>query len=326
MLKFIHTLLAVIVIIVITPQLSFAQGNVVAIVNGQKVYEADLNLAVTELGAELDKLPAEVRRWAVLEYVVETQILASAAIDDKIGSGSIFQARLEYARRRILRDMYSEAITRQVKDVDIKAFYDKEVAAVKTVEEVRLRHILTDSEAAAFEVLKKVKAGGDFRKTAREVSKDPASNWRDGDLGFLTRDKLNDAFAASIDGVRVGLCDRLAQTEFGWHVIFVEERKTPPPPTLADVNDRVREMLAQRELQRIMSELRKKSDIKVLDASINQPSSALNAQVADSAPSKMPEPAVLSEATRKSAVKPAGKARTSPDSKTEEWGSGFFKR
>lgn len=264
---------------------------------------------------------------ALLEYMIETQILARAAQDANLNSGSLFQSRLEYARRRLLRDIYFERLALgQIKESDVQSYYDEQVTALGVEDQVRVRHVLVDSEAAAIDVLRRVKAGADIKVLARELSKDPASNWQEGDLGFLALDKLNESFAKSIAGVKSGVSERLAQTEFGWHVVYVEERRKQQVPPLAEIRYGIQDLLAQRRLQKLMGELRKTADIKIFDSSIKQSPSALNSQVAESPPTKAPESLVSSEATKKSAARPPTNTHAKPKSQAEEWSGNFFKR
>ena len=170
--------------------------------------------------------------------------------------------RRRAAAASFLRDIYFERLALgQIKESDVQSYYDEQVTALGIEEEVRVRHVLVDSEAAAIDVLRRVKAGADIKVLARELSKDPASNWQEGDLGFLALDKLNESFAKSIAGVKSGVSERLAQTEFGWHVVYVEERRKQQVPPLAEIRYGIQDLLAQRRLQKLMGELRKTADI-----------------------------------------------------------------
>jgi peptidyl-prolyl cis-trans isomerase C len=105
-----------------------AQDKPVATVNGKSVTEADLKMAETELGPELAQLPEGSRRRILLEYMIENQVFADAAEGAKLAAGADFEARMQYWRRRALRDLYFEKTIRaSVKDEDAKAFYDEQV-------------------------------------------------------------------------------------------------------------------------------------------------------------------------------------------------------
>ena len=136
-------------------QTAKAQGEekTVAKVNGKAITEADMQLAEAEIGNELGSIPAEARRRVVLEYVIENQLFADAAEAAKLGSGAAFEERMNYWRRRALREYYFEAeLKNSVSDDEAKKFYDQQVGSAKAQEEVRARHILVDNEDLAKEL------------------------------------------------------------------------------------------------------------------------------------------------------------------------------
>jgi hypothetical protein len=202
--------------------------------------------------------------------------LATASWAAKNDQSARFQQRIDFARRSILRDIYFAQVASAVTETDIQSFYDEQVARLARSEEVRLRHILLETEAAAQEVLRKVQSGADFKRVARELSRDPATNWQEGDLGFLAVEKLNESFARALLGTASGVSERIAQTEFGWHVIFVESRRKSPIPPLPEVREDIRNLLAQKKVRERVAVLRNNAKVEILDPKFSavQPASA----------------------------------------------------
>lgn len=170
---------------------ALGQERVVAKVNGKEITETDMRLAEAEIGNELGNLPPETRRRVLLEYLIENQLFAEAADGEKLGSGTQFDDRMQYWRRRALRDAYFErTVKASISNADARKAYDQQVAGAKQEEEIRARHILVDSEQQAKEVFEKIAHGEDFVRMAKAHSKDPGSKEDGGDLGYFARGQM----------------------------------------------------------------------------------------------------------------------------------------
>ena len=144
---------------VMAASLAVAQDQVVAKVNGKSITESDMRLADAEIGNELGSLPPEQRRRVLLEYLIENQLFAEAAEGEKLASGAQFDERMQYWRRRALRDSYFERnVKSSVDDREARKLYDQQVSGIKPEEEVRARHILVESEDKAREVYREDRA------------------------------------------------------------------------------------------------------------------------------------------------------------------------
>ena len=112
----------------------------------------------------------------LVEFLIENQLFADAAEGQKLGAGAAFDERMQYWRRRALRDAYfDKSVKDAVNDADARKFYDSQVGALKPEEEVRARHILVESKDKARELFEKIAHGSDFAQLAKEHSKDPGS-------------------------------------------------------------------------------------------------------------------------------------------------------
>ena len=174
---------------------AFAQDKSLVTVNGQPLTQADIKRAESEMGPELARLPEAQRRQRIIQILVETEVMATAAEADKLGEGPDFEARLKSYRRRALRDTYFDKKIRDtIGDADVKAFYDKQAELTKTNPQVRARHILVEKEEDAKALRARIVKGEDFAKLAKESSKDPGSGANGGDLGFMQRGQTVPAF------------------------------------------------------------------------------------------------------------------------------------
>ncbi len=250
---------------------ALAQDTALATVNGKPVAAADLKLAETELGPELAQLPEASRRRILLEYVIENQIFADAADGAKLSTGAEYEQRMQYWRRRALRDLYFEKTIRaSVSEADAKAFYDEQVKAMKPEEEVKARHILVEDEAKAKELADKLGKGGDFAALAKEFSKDPGSKENGGDLGFFAKGQMVPEFEAAAFALEKGKTSAPVKSNFGWHVIQVEDKRMRQPPPFDGLKERIINSLLQKKAQTVGGELRTAAKIEYIDPEIKK--------------------------------------------------------
>jgi len=265
--SFIRLLAAVSVFYIATVQ---AQDRIIAKVNGVTITESQLNLAEEELGAQLQQLPPEQRKVLLLEYLIENQILAKAANEEKLTESENFKARMAYYRLRALRDTFYETNVRtKVSDTDVKKFYDAQIANVKPETEVRARHILVEKEDDAKELIKQLEKGADFEKLAKENSKGPSAA-QGGDLGYFTRGRMVPEFDAVVFDLKTGGISAPVKTQFGWHVIKVEDVRSKAAPPLDALKDRIMGMLVQQKAQEVVGDMRKKAEVEVLDEELKK--------------------------------------------------------
>ena len=266
----------------------FAQGAL-ATVNGKPLTETDMKLAETEIGPDIASLPDATKRRVLIEYLIENQLFSEAAEGDKLAAGAAFEARMQYWRRRALRDLYfDKAVKGGVAEAEAKKFYDDQVKAIKPEEEVQARHILVEKKELAVELADKVKKGGDFAALAKEHSKDPGSKEQGGDLGFFGKGQMVPAFEDAAFKLTKGQVSEPIETQFGWHVIKVDEKRTRPVPTFDTVKERIMASLTQQKAQQIGTDLRTKAKIEYLDADIKKQIEAEKTAPAAAAPSAPP--------------------------------------
>lgn len=244
-------------------------GPSVATVNGQPVSSSVFDLyvgSVTQQPAE--NLPAE-QKDQLVDQLVSMKLAADAAQKAGLDKGQDVQAQLELTRLNVLADAQFKKYLEDnpVTDAEVQAEYDTQVAAMpkESGQEYNASHILVDSKVTADAVIAQLKAGGDFAKLAREQSKD-GSKENGGNLGWFTPETMVKPFSDAVVALEKGkYTETPVESQFGWHVILLNDSRQgappPAPPALADVRDRVVQLVQQKKLRSYLDELRKAANV-----------------------------------------------------------------
>ena len=243
-----------------------AQAKTLATVDGQAITDQDVDDATADIGPNLpEKADAAAKRKYVLDYLIDLKLVARKAMTDKIDAEPEFQRKAAYFHDKLAMEAELSKIGKQA-DTE-KAEHDAYDAAAKAQPpepEVHARHILLPDEAAAKAALARVKAGEDFAKIATEVSKDPGSEG--GDLGWFTKDRMVPEFSEQAFKMEPGQISDPVKTQFGWHVIKVEEKRTKSFPPFDAVKDQAGKYVQQKAQSEAVSDLRKTAKIERFDA------------------------------------------------------------
>jgi peptidyl-prolyl cis-trans isomerase C len=238
-----------------------AKTTAVATVNGQTIDSEVFDVFVQ---AVTNKPPADApaeQKSQMLDQLINMTLAAQAGEKEGLQKDPAVQARLQLLHTQILAEAATEKYIKAhpVSESEIKAEYDTQVANMP--KEYKARHILVDSKEKADEVIKQLNAGGDFAKIAEKESKDSSAK-EGGDLGWFTLQTMVKPFADAVASLQKGqTTQEPVQSQFGWHVINLEDVRTPTAPSFDDVKSQV-EMLAQRKkLQAYLDELRKTAKI-----------------------------------------------------------------
>jgi peptidyl-prolyl cis-trans isomerase C len=244
-----------------------AEDKVLAKVNGHAITEADVRNVEVELGMELTSIPADKRQQMVVEYLIQHELFATAAEKDKLDQGTSYESRLAYYKRRALRDTYYEKMVHStVTEAEARKFYDEQAKAAADNPQIKARHILVEKEADARDLREKLARGEDFAALAKAHSKDPGSGAQGGDLGFLQKGQTVKAFDETLQKLKPGEISDPVQTEFGWHIIQVQERRALPP--FDGLKDRIVGRLVQQKAQAVSEDLRSKAQIEFVDPAL----------------------------------------------------------
>ncbi len=271
-LRFAQALLALTVAAAALPMAAanvYAEDKVVATINGMPITDADLAIADSEIGADMGTLPPAQKRMSLLEFLIDNQLFAEAADGEKLGQGPEFETRLKYLKRRALRELYFEKVIKaSVSDADARKLYDDQVKLIKPEEEVSARHILVETEEKAKELKEKVKSGGDFVALAKENSKDPGSKDDGGNLGYFGHGQMVPQFEEVVFKLAKGEVSDPVKTQFGWHLIKIEDKRFKQPPAFDVVKDRIVQSQLLQKAQQSAVALRAKSKIEFVDPEI----------------------------------------------------------
>ncbi len=252
---------------------AFAQADkVVAKVDGISITERDVQLASEDLGERLAQLPEDRKRDEVINYLVDLKLGAKAAAEAKIADTPDFAARLAYYREKVLLDEYltregKKAVTAEA----AKKLFDDTTKAMAPEEEAHARHILVEDEAQAKTVVERLKKGEDFAKVAAELSKDPGSGKEGGDLGWFTKDRMVPEFAEAAFKLKKGEVSQPVKSQFGWHVIRLEDKRAKPLPDFAAVKPQIDQYLERKAQQDLVLALREKAKVERLDKPAEAP-------------------------------------------------------
>jgi peptidyl-prolyl cis-trans isomerase C len=246
-----------------------ADDPVVARVNDIEIKQSDLDYAASEVGPRIASLPALDRKRVLLQYLIENELMAGAGQKDSLDKTDSFPGRAAYHQRRALRDAFFDAsITGAVNENDAKKIFDEKIAGLKPEQEIRARHILVATEPEAKEIAERLKKGEDFATLAKEKSKDP--NAEGGDLGFFTRGQMLKPFEDAAFALEVGELSDPVQTQFGWHIIKLEEKRDQALPTFDQVKAAIIAQLVQAKAQEVVGGLRDAAKIEVLDPELKK--------------------------------------------------------
>lgn len=243
--------------------------SVVAKVNGVEIKQSDLDFAASEVGPRLANYSPKDRRKVLLQYVIENELMAGAGQKDNLDKTESFPGRVAYHQRRALRDAFFDTkINDAVTEADAKKVFDEKVAGMKPEQEIHARHILVATEDEAKDIAERLKKGEDFAALAKEKSMD--SGAEGGDLGFFSRGQMLKPFEDAAFALDVGEISAPVQTQFGWHIIKVEEKRNQPLPSFDQVKEAIVSQLVQAKAQEIVTGLRDSAEIEVVDPELKQ--------------------------------------------------------
>jgi peptidyl-prolyl cis-trans isomerase C len=251
---------------------------VVARVNGVDIRDSDLAFAEEEIGGNMPSIPPEQKRDYLINYLVDVIVLSQAAEKQKLDDRPDVKHRLAFDHSRLLMEaLLQDAGKAALSDEAEHKLYDEAIKQVKAEEEVHARHILVVSEDEAKAILAQLKGGADFIVLAKEKSKDPGSAESGGDLGYFTKEQMVPEFAEVAFKLGKGQLSDPVKTQFGWHIIKVEDRRTKPTPTFEQVKPQIENYIAHRAQAELVENLRKTANVERLDkpptpdASLNPP-------------------------------------------------------
>ncbi len=238
---------------------------VIARVNGVDIKQSDLTLAEEDVGGEMQAASPEAKREQLIAYLSDIIMVTQAAEKKNLGDNPDFKRRLAFLRNKLLMGFGLQEETKAaLTEEALQQTYNDAVKSAGGQEEVRARHILVENEDEAKAILEQIKGGADFATLAKEKSKDPGAA-DGGDLGYFTKDQMVPQFADVAFKMYPGQLSNPVKTQFGWHVIKVEDKRTKQPPEFEKVKDQIETFLARKAQTEYVAKLRQSAKIERLD-------------------------------------------------------------
>lgn len=248
-----------------------AADPVVAKVGDAEILKSELDLAIGSLDPQLAQLPDEQKRAAALSGLVDVKLLAKDAEKEGLQNDADFKKRLAYLNDRELHNaFFKKHVVEAVTPDEVKARYDKEVAAIKPQEEVKARHILVKTEDEAKAIIKELDGGKDFATLAKEKSTDPNKD-DGGDLGYFTKDRMVPEFSEAAFRLEKGKYTTTpVKSQFGYHVILLEDKRLQPPPPLEQVEPQVKQLVMRDKYLALLASAKQGSTVEISDPALKK--------------------------------------------------------
>src|SRR3569833_611945 len=230
-------------------------------VNGSEIRQSDVTAAEKDIGASLAQLDPASRQSSIVQLLIDLKLVAKAAEDKKIADTPDFKQKLAFTRSRLLMDtLLDQEGKAAVTDAALKKVYDDAAKQISGEQEVHARHILVETEDQAKEIIAKLKKGADFAELAKKESKDPGAS-DGGDLGFFTKDQMVPEFSAAAFALEPGKISEPVKSQFGWHIIKVEEKRNRKPPEFDQVKSQIEAYVTRKAQADYVAKLREGAKI-----------------------------------------------------------------
>src|SRR6201995_2676132 len=250
---------------------------VLAKVTGSEIHQSDMALAEEELGPSLDKMDPATKQENLLAFLIDMKIVSKAAEDKKVENNEEFKKRLAFARNRLLMDslLASEGKAATTDDA-MKKVYDDAAKQIGGEQEVHARHILVETEDEAKAVKAELDKGADFAELAKKKSKDPGAS-DGGDLGFFTKEQMVPEFSAVAFALEPGKISDPVKSQFGWHIIKVEEKRNRKAPDFDQVKAQIETYVTLKAHADYVPKRREGAKIEPMDQAANTPAAVPDA-------------------------------------------------
>jgi peptidyl-prolyl cis-trans isomerase C len=255
-----------------------AADPVIAKVDGTEIRQSDLNIAEEDLGHDIPVNDDAGKRDYLVNYLTDLLLIAKSAEGKKIPDTAEFKQRLAFLRNKALMEtVLGQESKAALTEPALRKIYDDATKNSSTEQEVRARHILfrvadpndqAASKAAEEKVkstIERIKKGEDFAKLASALTEDPSGKQDGGDLGYFTKDQMVPEFSEAAFGLDKGQISGPVKTQFGWHVLKVEDKRMREPPPFEKVRSEIEEYASRKAQSDIVTKLRADAKIERLD-------------------------------------------------------------
>jgi peptidyl-prolyl cis-trans isomerase C len=248
----------------------------VAKVNSVEVHQSDLAVAEDEAG-QIPQMSPEAKQDYLVQFVADMILVSKAAQDKKFGDSADFKRKLEFARKKLLMEGLLQSVGKEaLTDEAMHKVYDEAVKQISEEKEVNARHILfratagdekagKEAEDKAKAVIVRLKKGEDFAKVATEVTEDPSGKANGGDLGYFTKEQMVPEFSDAAFKLEKGQISEPVKSQFGWHVIKVEDKRTKQAPKFEEVKPQIENFVVRKAQADLVTKLRADAKIERMD-------------------------------------------------------------
>jgi peptidyl-prolyl cis-trans isomerase C len=248
------------------------QDPLVAKVNGTEIHQSDLAIAEAEAG-QLPPMSPAAKKDYLVQFMADMILVSKAAEAKKMGDSAEFKRKVAFSRDKLLMEQLLTATGKAALTADaMHKVYDEAVKQMSQEMEVHARHILIRAAAgddkASKEAEDKIKAvivrlkkGEDFEKVAKEVTEDPSGKANGGDLGYFSKEQMVPAFSETAFKLDKGQISEPVKTQFGWHVIKVEDKRVKPMPKFEDVKPQIEQYVTRKAQAELVTTLRASAKI-----------------------------------------------------------------
>jgi peptidyl-prolyl cis-trans isomerase C len=237
---------------------------VVARVDGAEIRQSDLAAAEEDVGNQVAQMTPEAKRDYLISFLSDMILVAKAAEAKKMQDTAEFKRRFALARTKLLMEQYLQAEAKTAAtETAMRKIYEDAIGQMSKEPEVRARHILVETEDEAKALLAELKKGADFAELAKSKSKDPGSA-DGGDLGYFTKDQMVPEFSEVAFKLDKGALSDPVKSQFGWHIIKVEDKREKQPPEYDKVKDQLETYAVRRAQVEMITKLRQAAKIERL--------------------------------------------------------------
>jgi len=239
---------------------------VIARANGVDIHQSDLAFADEEIGSNVPaQMTPEQKREYLITYLGDIIVLAQAAEQQRLGDKPDVQRQMAFERNKVLMEALLRNAGKAAQTDDaLHKVYDEAVKKMTNEEEVHARHILVATEQEAKDIEAQLKGGADFAALAKEKSKDPGAA-NGGDLGYFTKDQMVPEFSEAAFKLDKGQISDPVKTQFGWHVIKVEDKRVKPAPKFEDVKAQIENFVTRKAQAELVTKLRADAKVERMD-------------------------------------------------------------
>jgi peptidyl-prolyl cis-trans isomerase C len=262
----------------VAPAQAPASDPVIAKVNGVEIRQSDLNIAEEDIGRDMPANDEAGKRDYLVNYLTDLLLIAKSAEAKKIPDSAEFKQRLAFVRNKTLMEtILAQESKAAVTEPALRKIYDDATKTMGGQQEVHARHILfrvndpndkAASKAAEDKVkntIERIKKGEDFGTLAKALTEDPSGKQDGGDLGYFTRDQMVPEFSEVAFGLDKGQVSGPVKTQFGWHVLKVEDKRMREPPPFDQVRGEIEQFASRKAQVDLVTKLRADAKIERLD-------------------------------------------------------------